>query len=419
MRIFSIITALLVCAVLYMVVLERDRLVSFAQQFQPSAEEVAEDAPMEVAAPIDAMAEEEAEDSRVSVVVRQSIAEIVDSAVLLRGRTEAARQVEVRAETSGLIISQPIRAGAFVTEGQLMCEIAVGTRQSDVAEAQARLAEAQSRLPEAEARVAEAVARLAEAEINNNAATRLSESGFASETRAVSTAATVSAAQAAIQSAQAGVEAAMSGIQSAEAGVMRANQEIERLQMFAPFSGHLETDTAEIGSLMQPGALCATVIQLDPIKLIGFVPEAQVDRVSLGALAGARLASGAEVRGEVTFISRAADPQTRTFRVEITVDNSDLSIRDGQTADILISSEGQLAHLLPSSAMTLNDDGDLGLRIVDEDNIAQFVPVVYMRDTVNGVLLGGLPEAVDVIVIGQEFVTEGVEVDPHYQELTQ
>jgi multidrug efflux system membrane fusion protein len=47
----------------------------------------------------------------------------------------------------------------------------------------------------------------------------------------------------------------------------------------------------------------------------------------------------------VTFLSRSADEQTRTFRVEITVPNPDVTIRDGQTADILIQTEGTSAHL--------------------------------------------------------------------------
>jgi membrane fusion protein, multidrug efflux system len=418
MRLFPILTAVLVFAVLYAVVMERERLITFAEGFR--AEPTQAVIETEIVADVGQSAETATEAAGgVSVVVRRSLASEVDSAVLLRGRTEAARQVEVRSETSGLIVSQPIRAGAFVEEGQLLCEIAPGTRAAAWAEADARLSEARARLPEARARVAEAEARLAEADINNNAATRLSASGFASETRAVSTAAMVSAAQAAIQSAQASVEAATSGIESAEAGVQRAQQEIERLQIFAPFEGLLESDTAEIGSLMQPGALCATVIQLDPIKLVGFVPEAEVDRVTVGAAAAARLATGAQVRGTVSFLSRSADPQTRTFRVEVTVDNTDLAIRDGQTADIIIASDGVMAHLLPSSALTLNDAGILGLRIVDEYQIARFAPVTFLRDTADGVLLSGLPERADVIVVGQEFVTDGVAVEPHFEELTQ
>jgi multidrug efflux system membrane fusion protein len=121
----------------------------------------------------------------------------------------------------------------------------------------------------------------------------------------------------------------------------------------------------------------------------------------------------------VTFLSRSADERTRTFEVEITVPNPDYEIRDGQTADIMIRTEGTPAHLLPTSAMTLNDDGQLGVRVVDEDNVVQFVPVRMIRDTANGVLLAGLPEVADVITVGQEFVTEGVRVRTTYEELTQ
>ncbi len=417
MKIFPILSAIIVCAVLYFVVLDRDRLLQFAgRSADPNNIQdtipAAPDAASEVA---DLPAAEMNDQGRVHVVARQSVAQVAENAVLLRGRTEAVRQVSVAAETSGRIVSTPIRAGAFVESGQLLCEIDAGTSQSALEEAEARLAEARARLPEARARVAEAQAQLVAAEIDNNAASRLSASGFASETRAATTAATVLAAQAAIQSAEAGVEAADSGIRSAEAAVSRAEQEITRLQIHAPFEGLLETDTAELGSLMQPGSICATIIQLDPIKLVGFVPEAQVDRVELDAAASATLASGVQVAGEVAFLSRSADPQTRTFRVEITVDNAALTIRDGQSAEILITTEGTLAHLLPASAMTLNDEGTLGIRVVDADQIARFMPVTRLRDTVAGVWLAGLPETVDVITVGQEFVTEGVPVRVTYE----
>ena len=125
-----------------------------------------------------------------------------------------------------------------------------------------------------------------------------------------------------IQSAKSGVESAKAGIQSAEAGVAAANKEIERLEIRAPFAGLLESDAAELGSLLQPGGLCATIIQLDPIKLVGFVPETDVDKVKLGAPAGARLATDRTTSGTVSFLGRTADPNTRTFRVEVQVPNT-------------------------------------------------------------------------------------------------
>jgi multidrug efflux system membrane fusion protein len=230
----------------------------------------------------------------------------------------------------------------------------------------------------------------------------------------------VAAAKAGVSSATSGLRAARSGIEAATAAVAAAETEIARLTISAPFSGLLESDTAELGSLLQPGALCATIIQLNPIKLVGFVPETEVNRVMLGAKAGARLAAGGEqVIGNVTFLSRSADPQTRTFRVEIEVANDDLRIRDGQTAEIAISSAGVKAHLVPQSALTLNDDGTLGVRLVDENAVVSFAPVEIMRDTSRGIWVTGLPEVADVIVVGQEYVTAGVRVAPTWVEVTQ
>lgn len=197
-----------------------------------------------------------------------------------------------------------------------------------------------------------------------------------------------------------------------------AETEIDRLEITAPFAGLLESDTAELGSLMQPGGLCATVIQLDPIKLVGFVPETEVDRVEVGALAGARLVSGREVQGRVTFLSRSADPTTRTFRTEIQVANPDFSIRDGQTAEILIAADGLMAHKVPQSALTLNSEGKLGLRTVSGDDLVEFVPITLLRDTIDGVWVTGLPDQADVIVVGQDFVTAGVRVKASFGEVT-
>ncbi len=409
MKILPVITALVVLAGLYMVVFEREMLFGIAQSDATEQTLVADDA-------IQSGDTAQTEPSRVGVVAMHSVAQTVDSAVILRGRTEAARQVTVASETSGLVISDPRRKGAFINAGEVLCELDPGTREASLAEARARLAEAQGRIPEAEAGVVEANARVREAEINLNAAQRLSQDGFASETRLVSAEAAMQAATAGVQRARSAVASAQAGIESAQAAVAAAEREIEKLTITAPFSGLLETDTAELGSLMQPGTPCATIIQLNEIKLVGFVPEADVSKVTVGAMAGARLTSGEQVQGRVTFLSRSADELTRTFRVEVTVANDDLAISDGQTAEILIASRGRTAHLIAQSSLTLDDDGVLGVRTVAEGNIAKFMPVTLLRDTAEGVWVTDLPDAVDIITVGQEFVVDGVEVAPTFTD---
>jgi multidrug efflux system membrane fusion protein len=412
MKIIPVITALLVSAALYLLVFERDQLLGFAR----SSSDASEAAMMDDTADATPAPVTDTNDSAVGVVATHSVARTIDSAVVLRGRTEAARQVTVAAETNGLVISDPIRKGAFVNAGETVCRLNPGTREAQLAEARARLAEAQGRVPEVEAGIIEASARVREAEINLNAAQRLSEDGFASETRLVSAQAAMDAASAGVQRARSGIASAQAGIEAAQAGVAAANREIDKLDIKAPFSGLLETDTAELGSLMQMGTPCATIIQLNEIKLVGFVPEADVAKVNVGAIAGARLTSGQEVRGRVTFLSRSADELTRTFRVEVTVANDDMSISDGQTAEILVASDGSTAHLIAQSTLTLDDDGILGVRAVGEGNIATFMPVTLLRDTAEGVWVTDLPDALDIITVGQEFVVDGVLVAPTFAE---
>lgn len=372
MRVVPLITAALVLAFLYLLVMQRDALMGFVG---------VEPGPAETA-PMGAAAAAPVEDTLFTVVVERITERDLESAIVLRGRTAASRSVEVRAQTGGLVTSQPRPRGALVSAGEVLCQLDPGTRAAQMSEAQARLSEAR--------------ARLSEAQINQTTATRLAEEGF----RAQNTTATADAA----------VQAALAGVEAANAGVEAASTELDRLTIAAPFDGLLEVDSAEIGSLMQSGGLCATVIQLDPMLIVGYAAEAQIDRLADGALAGARLSNGREVQGRVTFLARASDPATRTFRVEVTVPNPDLEIRDGMSADILVAATATRGHLVPGSALTISDDGTLGLRLVDETNHTFFQPVTVLRDAPQGFWVSGLPEQADVVVVGQEYVTDGIEV---------
>ena len=354
--------------------------------------------------------------SLVKVVVQTSQEQSIENAVVLRGRTEAARSVIVRTETSGSVVSEPLRKGSYVNEGDILCKISQGTRVATVNEAKARIIQAEASVPQAEANLKQSEAQLREAEVNLKAARTLEEDGYATETRLLASEAALGAALASVEAARGGLISAETSIVSARAALANAELELTRIEIRAPFSGLLETDTAELGSFLSTGADCATVIQLDTVKLVGFVPELDVNKISIGAPAKARLTNDREIEGRVTFLSRSADQTTRTFRTEIEVQNKDLSIRDGQTADIIIGSTGRLAHLVPQSALTLNDEGTLGLRSIDDNNIVVFNKVEIIRDTTNGIWVTGLPPLIDIIVLGHEYVIKGVEVDPTFQE---
>jgi len=306
----------------------------------------------------------QARDAPVPVIVMQSKARETTARLVLRGRTTANRNVNVAAQTTGRVISEPLRRGSNVTKDQVLCKLEPGIRAAELAEAEAALASAR---------------------VEEKAAKQLQSKGYAAETALM-------ARQAQLQTAQARLD--------------RVKWDIAQLEIRAPFDGVLETDTAEIGTLLSPGALCANVIDLAMIKIAGFVAENEVDSLALGQTATVRLINGVTAKGTISFVSRVADEKTRTYAVEVTLPNPDGRIRDGMTAELLIDLPAEVAHFIPQSALTLDDSGRLGVRI-DEGGIARFRPVILLRDEADGFWVAGLPDEVAVIVVGQEFVRDG------------
>ena len=104
-----------------------------------------------------------------------------------------------------------------------------------------------------------------------------------------------------------------------------------------------------------------------PMLLVGLVPEQEVSRIQVGAAVEGILLNGQRVSGTVTFLSAAADPVSRSYRFEVEVDPSDLTIREGITTEILVDADEVMAHRIPSSALTLDDNGDIGVKLIEAE----------------------------------------------------
>ncbi len=175
----------------------------------------------------------------------------------------------------------------------------------------------------------------------------------------------------------------------------------------APFDGYLETFSVKEGDYLNTGAVCATIIDPDPMRLIGEVSEKEINFVKVGANASAELISGRKVEGVVSFVSTSANRGTRTFRVEIDVKNLDRSIRDGVSAQIEIAGDTILAHKISPSILMLGEAGELGIRTVNKDNQVEFKQIEILEDSMEGIWISGLPRNIRIITIGQEYVFQG------------
>ena len=179
----------------------------------------------------------------------------------------------------------------------------------------------------------------------------------------------------------------------------------------APFDGYLETFSVKEGDYLNTGAVCATIIDPDPMRLIGEVSEKEINFVKVGAKAEAELISGKKVEGVVSFVSTSANKGTRTFRVEIDVKNSDRSIRDGVSAQIAIQGDTILAHKISPSILMLGEAGELGIRTVNEDDQVEFKKIEILEDSMEGIWITGLPKNTRIITVGQEYVFQGQTVN--------
>lgn len=205
---------------------------------------------------------------------------------------------------------------------------------------------------------------------------------------------------------------ALSALAAARSQLEQAQADLDRNLVRAPFDGVIDKLDVELGSAVQAGAPVATILNLDPVLARGEVSERDLGYLRPGDPADVRLVDGREVRGTLRHIGREATAATRTFRVEVAIPNEDGSVPAGMTAEITLRASPVDATVLPRSVVTLGGDGDLGIRAVGADNKVVFFPVDLVDDTPRGLILGGIPADVRIIVAGQDLISEGDTVNP-------
>ncbi len=292
--------------------------------------------------------------------------------LVLRGRTESKRAVAVKAEISGKVVSRPVERGQRVEPGELLCELAVDDREVSVVEAQATLEEAR---------------------IEYDGALKLKQQGLQSETA---------------------IAGAGARLEAARANLRRQLLNLERTRIVAPFGGVIEDLHMNIGDYAVPGASCVILLDLDPMLVRADVTESEIEVLQPGERVSGRTSAGREIAGEVSFVGKQGDPLTRTYPVEATIANPDYSLRSGLTVSMRIDLGEVPAHRISPALFTLNDAGEIGVRIVDDANRVRFQTVQVLEDGPEGVWVTGLPASTRLITVGQELVVAGQVVEPVY-----
>lgn len=305
---------------------------------------------------------------KVSVVKAKAVER--DQSVNLRGRTKADAIIPIRAETGGILEKRLVSRGQSVNVGDLVCVIESGARQSGLDSAEAGLASAQ-------------------AEYDANVS--LAKKGFTTDIRMRQYSAAVNAAK---------------------AQVKQAEIELNRVKIKANASGIVQDPIASVGDVLQPGDSCITLNDSDPMFFTGQVPERAIGFVVAGMPAEVTLVTGEKLAGNVSYIAPSADAQTRTFATEIKLKPLEKSIRDGLTATAKIILPASQSFKISPSWISLADSGEVGVKLVDDENQVSFKTLQILSQTNDGFWVDGLAEGDRIITVGQEYVISGETVDP-------
>ncbi len=312
---------------------------------------------------------EEAPASRlVNVATVQSSAQEIIQLFVAEGQALPDRESVLRAEISGKIIQVFVEKGETLEANQLVARF-----DGDISDAE--LERADENL------------RVAQREFNNAQALR--ERGAATSDR-------VSAARAALVAAQ--------------TELRQVGEDIENTVIKAPFAGRLDALDIDAGEFVSAGSDVGRIIDTSPLTIVIQVPQRALGNLQIGQQAQVAFITGQEVMGTVVFIGGNADEQTRTFRAEIEVTNTENTIPAGLSAQVRVPTGRAQAHFVSPAILSLGTAGELGVKAVDEQNRVTFYEVAIERAESDGIWVSGLPDQAQIITIGQAYVSDGEEV---------
>jgi multidrug efflux system membrane fusion protein len=286
----------------------------------------------------------------------------------LAGRTEADNRASAIARTAGSIVELNVKRGDRVKEGDVIATLSDEAREARVAEAQAMVDQKQIDL--------EAKMKL----ISRGVIAANEKNALEAELRA------------------------------AEAALAMAKAEYDRGLIIAPISGVVSGSPMTTGQAVDANMMVAEVIALDPMLAVAEVAERQLGAIKVGDEAGVRLVTGRTAKGIVRYVAPTATAGTRTYRVEVELDNSDFSIPDGVTAEVEFKLSPIASARVPRSALTFSAAGELSVRVVKPYGTVASIPVGIVEDARDEICISGPRDDEKVIVQGQDFVKDGQKV---------
>ena len=205
-------------------------------------------------------------------------------------------------------------------------------------------------------------------------------------------------------------DAATTRLRTADAAMVEARTMLQYTEITAPFDGVITRKLVEVGDLATPGK---PLLEMENSSLLRFeceIPEALVDRVSMGAELPVTIdAAAAVLRGKVSEIAPSASAGSRTFLVKLDLPAAE-KLRAGQFGRVRVPVRERPAVLVAEDAVVRR--GQIESVFVVEDSAARLRLVKTGRKMNGSVeVLSGLSGGEKVVVKDAALLRDGVAVE--------
>jgi len=215
-----------------------------------------------------------------------------------------------------------------------------------------------------------------------------------------------------------GYESAEAQLKQSQAAVNLARYSLDVSLMKAPFSGVVASKNAEVGEVINPmmGGFSATsgvltLMDFSRVKIEVDVSHQDVVRIKKGQLAqlGVTALPDKVFEGRVSIVNITADPMTKKFRVEVTVDNPDLVLRPNTFGEVILEvSTHEQALVIPQKAVLENK---YVFRVKDNKTVERIEVTIGLQNADMVEVMNGLNEGDLVVVEGNFGLEDGSEIE--------
>ena len=355
----------------------------------------------------------------IKVETKIFIAQQIDQSIVIQGQTIYNKKIDVKSETTGKITNINFDRGDKVNQDKKLLNISIENRKEVLISVERDLSRLKKELIINEKNRDNLLSKNSELiklyEIEYLSAKQLIDKGLSSKSKLSLASFNLVNSKSDQIDINLQYEKQLANLESQIASynsqLKQINLDIKKTKILSPFNGIITDKNVEISDYVTPGMILLTIVNLNPIKIQGYLSEFDVNKIKLNTKALVENTNGIKKKGKITFISPSAETSTRTFEIEIEADNSDLTFKSGITTSIIIEGSELLAHKIPPSILTLQDDGTIGVKTLNDKNVVIFYPIQKVKDTIDGMWVSGLPDEVNLIISGQEYVSTGQTIE--------